>query len=150
MNQSVRSDITIISKLLRFYFVTISPEFSPLFIPRLDLPNRIYMHSHYTLPPRFHHIQPVRCTLSIIRVFLLTRGSTFQPITHFYPTMPMPLHRPRAICRDFVYNGMCREPHCLRAHVPHNDMVLPSLYVLCFHSLCLLLARSTGLPHGAQ
>jgi len=70
VNQSVRSDITIISKLLRFYFVTISPEFSPLFIPDLTFPTAYICTLNYTLPPRFPQFKPVRCTLSIIRVFL--------------------------------------------------------------------------------
>lgn len=40
------------------------------------------------------------------------------PSPHSYP-----LHHPRAICRKFVYTGICKEVSCPRAHVPHNDML---------------------------
>ncbi|KAI9429368.1 hypothetical protein H4582DRAFT_275852 [Lactarius indigo] len=32
-------------------------------------------------------------------------------------------HKPRSICRNFVYHGVCRDMTCPRAHVPHSDML---------------------------
>ncbi|KAH9980959.1 hypothetical protein BGW80DRAFT_301296 [Lactifluus volemus] len=31
--------------------------------------------------------------------------------------------KPRSICRNFVYRGVCGDKACPRAHVPYNDMV---------------------------
>ncbi|KAH9167348.1 hypothetical protein EDB89DRAFT_125920 [Lactarius sanguifluus] len=32
-------------------------------------------------------------------------------------------HKPRSICRNFIYHGVCRDTTCPRAHVPHSDML---------------------------
>ncbi|KAH9074791.1 hypothetical protein EDB83DRAFT_1871476 [Lactarius deliciosus] len=32
-------------------------------------------------------------------------------------------HKPRSICRNFVYHGVCKDTTCPRAHVPHSDML---------------------------
>ena len=31
--------------------------------------------------------------------------------------------KPRAICRDFIYQGVCDNMQCPRAHVPYQNMV---------------------------
>ncbi|KAH9039345.1 hypothetical protein EDB85DRAFT_1930079 [Lactarius pseudohatsudake] len=35
----------------------------------------------------------------------------------------VPSNKPRSICRNFVYHGVCRDTTCPRAHVPHSDML---------------------------
>jgi len=51
------------------------------------------------------------------------RQPTPQPEPSSHPHPRMPSHKPRSICRNFVYHGVCREMTCPRAHVPHGDML---------------------------
>lgn len=52
-----------------------------------------------------------------------------QSSTHALPPR-MPSHKPRSICRNFVYHGVCKDMNCPRAHVPHSDMLDLAGYLL--------------------
>jgi len=64
------------------------------------------------------------------------------------PSGSSPAHaKPRSICRNFIFWGACRDMECLRAHVPHKDMLDLFDYLLqrddCPSGLRLIRARLT-------
>ncbi|KAF8273137.1 hypothetical protein EI94DRAFT_53785 [Lactarius quietus] len=50
--------------------------------------------------------------------------------SHTHPQRNVPPHKPRSICRNFVYHGVCKDMSCPRAHVPHADMLDLVSYLL--------------------
>jgi hypothetical protein len=77
---------------------------------------------HSTSVPRSHQSQKGRLLYqdpSSVRFF--TPLQPFQRV--LYPSQINDERKPRAICRNFIYQGVCDNMQCPRAHVPYQNMV---------------------------
>ncbi len=101
------------------------------------------IHSTSVVPP--HGLSKVRLLYqdsSSGRFF--TSRQTFQRDSN--PPRMNDKQKPRAICRNFIYHGVCDYMPCPRAHVPHKNLVRsvvthaphPLYNLTCFPSSCSL------------
>jgi hypothetical protein len=119
----------------------------PLFLPVSSFssphesscpPSIIPSHSVYSLGPgTMHHQSKIHSSSVVPRSHRLPKGrllyqdpssvrffTSLQPFQRdLYPSQMNDERKPRAICRNFIYQGVCDNMQCPRAHVPYQNMV---------------------------
>jgi hypothetical protein len=113
-----------------------TPCFSPLlFTSNLSLP-KTHPYPLTVYIASMHHQSKIHSTSVVPRshrppkVLLLNQDSSSVRLStlpqHFQRDSKIQMidgRKPRSICRDFTYQGVCDNMQCPRAHVPHQNMV---------------------------